>query len=150
MPARFLRESRYSGKFCDNGKEGSVRETQEGCPSPLKSIDFGTLKKFQNRKRRGKGILPRRCVRETQEGRPSPLKSIVFETLKKFQKLRQRGEKAFSPRCPGRHRGACPVSVFCFTDSPAKNPPARSLPAPGCRFSPAALPPPHSRPPRFL
>ena len=62
----------------------------------------------------------------------------------------QHGEKAFSPRCPGRHYSACPVSVFCFTDSPAKKSPNRSLPAPGCRFSPAALPPPRSRPPRFL
>ena len=38
----------------DNGKEGSVRETQEGFPSPLKSVVFETFSKFQKRKRRGK------------------------------------------------------------------------------------------------
>ena len=34
-----------------NGKEGRVRETQEGCPSPLKSFVFETLKKLQKRER---------------------------------------------------------------------------------------------------
>jgi len=37
---------------CDNGKEGSVRETQEGCPSPLKSIAFETFSKFQKLRQR--------------------------------------------------------------------------------------------------
>ena len=50
------------GRRLDNGKEGSVRETQEGCPSPFKSIVFGTFSKFQKRKRRGKKYFCRAGV----------------------------------------------------------------------------------------
>ncbi|MFR5994831.1 MAG: hypothetical protein ACLUF9_04710 [Oscillospiraceae bacterium] len=32
---------------CGNGEEGSVRENQEGCPSPLKSIVFEAFSEFQ-------------------------------------------------------------------------------------------------------
>ena len=35
------------GRRLDNGKEGSVRETQEGGPSPLKSIDSEAFLKIQ-------------------------------------------------------------------------------------------------------
>ena len=41
------------GRRLDNGKEGSVRETQEGCPSPLKSEVFDTFSKFQKLRQRG-------------------------------------------------------------------------------------------------
>ena len=53
---------RRGGRRLDNGKEGSVRETQEGCPSPFKSIVFGTFSKFQKRKRRGKKYFCRAGV----------------------------------------------------------------------------------------
>ena len=39
-------------RIYDNGKEGSVRETQEGCPSPLKSVVFEALKKLQKLRQR--------------------------------------------------------------------------------------------------
>ena len=39
--------------ICDNGKEGCVRETQEGCPLPLKSVVFETFSKFQKLRQRG-------------------------------------------------------------------------------------------------
>ena len=51
---------RKSGGICDNGKEGSVRETQEGCPSPLKSVVFETLKKFQKLRQRVEKIFSTR------------------------------------------------------------------------------------------
>ena len=44
---------RRGGRRRDNGKEGSVRETQEGCPSPLKSEVFDTFSKFQKLRQRG-------------------------------------------------------------------------------------------------
>ena len=44
---------RRGGRRLDNGKEGSVRETQEGCPSPLKSVVFETFSKFQKLRQRG-------------------------------------------------------------------------------------------------
>ena len=53
---------RRGGRRLDNGKEGRVRENQEGCPSPFKSIVFGTFSKFQKRKRRGKKYFCRAGV----------------------------------------------------------------------------------------
>ncbi len=46
----------------DNGKEGSVRETQEGCPSPFKSLVFETFSKFQKLRQRGEKIFSTRCI----------------------------------------------------------------------------------------
>ena len=43
---------RRGGRRLDNGKEGCVRETQEGCPLPLKSIAFETFSKFQKLRQR--------------------------------------------------------------------------------------------------
>ena len=34
--------------FNDNGKEGCVRETQEGCPSPFKSSLLKLFQSFNN------------------------------------------------------------------------------------------------------
>ena len=42
------------GRRLDNGKEESVRETQEGCPSPLKSVVFEAFSEFQKLSQRGK------------------------------------------------------------------------------------------------
>ena len=39
-------------KTRNHGKEGCVRETQEGCPSPLKSVVFETFSKFQKLRQR--------------------------------------------------------------------------------------------------
>ena len=39
-------------KTRNHGKEGCVRETQEGCPSPFKSIVFETFSKFQKLRQR--------------------------------------------------------------------------------------------------
>ena len=39
---------------CSSGKERCVRETQEGCPSPLKSIVFEAFSEFQKLSQRGK------------------------------------------------------------------------------------------------
>ena len=39
-------------KTRNHGKEGCVRETQEGCPSPFKSIVFKTFSKFQKLRQR--------------------------------------------------------------------------------------------------
>ena len=47
--------------ICDNGKEGSVRETQEGCPSPLKSVVFEAFSKFQKLRQRGEMTFSTRC-----------------------------------------------------------------------------------------
>ena len=44
---------RRGGRRLDNGKEGSVRETQEGCPSPLKSVVFEAFSKLQKLRQRG-------------------------------------------------------------------------------------------------
>ena len=44
---------RRGGRRLDNGKEGSVRETQEGCPSPFKSIAFEAISEFQKLSQRG-------------------------------------------------------------------------------------------------
>jgi hypothetical protein len=42
---------------CRSGKEGCVRETQEGCPSPLKSIVFEAFSEFQKLSQRGKKLF---------------------------------------------------------------------------------------------
>ena len=39
-------------RIYDNGKEGSVRETQEGCPSSLKSVVFEAFSKLQKLRQR--------------------------------------------------------------------------------------------------
>ena len=44
---------RRGGRRRDNGKEGSVRETQEGCPLPLKSVVFEAFSKLQILRQRG-------------------------------------------------------------------------------------------------
>ena len=46
---------------CDCGKEGRVRETQEGCPSLFKSIVFETFSEFQKLKQRNEIIFSFRC-----------------------------------------------------------------------------------------
>ena len=46
---------------CDCGKEGRVRETQEGCPSLFKSIVFETFSEFQKLKQRNEKIFSFRC-----------------------------------------------------------------------------------------
>lgn len=42
---------------CSSGKEGCVREAQEGCPSPLKSIVFEAFSEFQKLSQRGKNFF---------------------------------------------------------------------------------------------
>ena len=44
---------RRGGRRLDAGKEGSVRETQEGCPTPLKSVVFEAFSKLQKLRQRG-------------------------------------------------------------------------------------------------
>ena len=48
----FFRLPPKGGRVYDNGKEGSVRETQEGCPSPLKSVVFDAFPKLQKLRQR--------------------------------------------------------------------------------------------------
>ena len=42
---------------CSNGKEGCVREAQEGCPPPLKPIVFEAFSEFQKLSQRGKKLF---------------------------------------------------------------------------------------------
>ena len=45
-PAKAGARSAMNPEIPDDGKEGCVRETQEGCPALLKSIVFQNFKKF--------------------------------------------------------------------------------------------------------
>ncbi len=47
-----------------------MRETQEGCPSPLKSVVFGTFSKFQKRRQRGEKTFLTRWGGLTTARRP--------------------------------------------------------------------------------
>ena len=47
--------------ICDTGKEECVRETQEGCPSLLKSVVFEAYSKFQKLRQRDEKTFSTRC-----------------------------------------------------------------------------------------
>ena len=64
----------------DTGKEGCVRETQEGFPSPLKSVVFETFSKFQKLRQRVENTFSARCC-QSYRHKPHPLSGGVANRL---------------------------------------------------------------------